>query len=197
MAEQLEQEESTGIHTLRVLATTLKKRDTKYIASLRQDLQQMGAGSTQDGVGEIYQALSSLVQVIVEGQMPPPKDVESDVLRAVESAGNGNGSGNTVNEPGYTEGSSADVLDHPKPKLPTRFHATVNIDAKDAKRLSSKVGEISQEVLQHLAGVLGAKVEISIEIDATIPGGASDSLVRTITENCRTLGFQSHEFEEE
>lgn len=35
------------------------------------------------------------------------------------------------------------------------------------------------------------------EVDATIPAGASDHLVRTVTENCRTLRFTSQGFEKE
>ena len=42
----------------------------------------------------------------------------------------------------------------------------------------------------------GVTVRVTLEIDADIPQGASDELVRTITENCRTLKFQSHGFED-
>jgi hypothetical protein len=36
-----------------------------------------------------------------------------------------------------------------------------------------------------------------IEVEATIPAGASDYVVRTVTENCRTLKFTSQGFEKE
>jgi hypothetical protein len=39
-------------------------------------------------------------------------------------------------------------------------------------------------------------VEVVFEIDARFPGGAPDTVVRTITENCRVLKFTSAEFEE-
>jgi hypothetical protein len=35
------------------------------------------------------------------------------------------------------------------------------------------------------------------EIDAEIPSGAPDQVVRTVTENCRTLKFTSQGFEAE
>ena len=36
-----------------------------------------------------------------------------------------------------------------------------------------------------------------LEIQATIPDGAPDNVVRTVTENCRTLKFKTHGFEKE
>jgi hypothetical protein len=51
-------------------------------------------------------------------------------------------------------------------------------------------------VVAHLAGLLDAKVNITIEIDANIPSGAPDNVVCTVTENCRTLKFDSWGFEE-
>jgi hypothetical protein len=44
---------------------------------------------------------------------------------------------------------------------------------------------------------IGAAVTVTIEIQAILPGGASDQLVRTVTENSRTLRFKSHGFEVE
>jgi hypothetical protein len=40
-------------------------------------------------------------------------------------------------------------------------------------------------------------VEVTLEIHARLPDGASDSLVRTITENARTLRFDGAGFEAE
>lgn len=51
--------------------------------------------------------------------------------------------------------------------------------------------------MQHLAGLVGANVEVTLEIQADIPGGAPDHVVRTVTENCRTLKFKTYGFEEE
>jgi hypothetical protein len=42
-----------------------------------------------------------------------------------------------------------------------------------------------------------ATVEITLEIEAAIPEGAPDNVVRTVTENCRTLKFRTHGFEED
>ena len=40
------------------------------------------------------------------------------------------------------------------------------------------------------------KVTVTLEIAAELPEGASDKLVRDITENCRTLKFTNQGFEE-
>jgi hypothetical protein len=50
--------------------------------------------------------------------------------------------------------------------------------------------------VQYLSGLLGSKVTITVEIEAEIPAGAPDNVVRTVTENCRTLKFDDQGFEE-
>jgi predicted AAA+ superfamily ATPase len=82
----------------------------------------------------------------------------------------------------------------PKAPKPKRYHGTVILDPA---RVGRDAGKIAEEVVQHLAGLVGANVEVTLEIQADIPGGAPDHVVRTVTENCRTLKFQSYGFEEE
>jgi hypothetical protein len=76
---------------------------------------------------------------------------------------------------------------------PKRFYGSVHLDPL---RMGRDAGQIAEAVVQHLASVLGADVEIRLEIDAKIPDGASDEVVRTVTENARTLKFDQHGFEE-
>jgi len=47
----------------------------------------------------------------------------------------------------------------------------------------------------HLAGIVGAKVSVTLEIEATVPDGVPENVVRTVTENSRTLKFTSFGFE--
>jgi len=63
-------------------------------------------------------------------------------------------------------------------------------------KLSRGVDAIASSVVQHLAGLLDAKVTITKEIEAEIPTGAPDNVVRTVTENGQTLKFESSGFEE-
>jgi len=55
---------------------------------------------------------------------------------------------------------------------------------------------MANEIVQYLMKQPGAKVEITLEIQAEIPNGAPDDLVRTVGENCRTLKFTTLDFEE-
>ena len=41
--------------------------------------------------------------------------------------------------------------------------------------------------MQHLALLPDSKVDVVMEIQAEIPDGTPDQVVRTVTENCRTL----------
>ena len=81
-----------------------------------------------------------------------------------------------------------------QPRALRRFHGRATLDSL---RLSSEAGKVHEEVVQHLKGLPGAVVEVSLEIKAFIPDGAPDNVVRTVTENCRTLKFESQGFEEE
>jgi len=75
-----------------------------------------------------------------------------------------------------------------------RFHGSVRVDPT---RVVRDAGRIADEVIAHLAGQMGAEVTVTIEIEARLPNGATDQLVRTVTENSRTLKFDSHGFETE
>ncbi len=75
---------------------------------------------------------------------------------------------------------------------PKRFHATVTLDATRVGRDSSRIAE---EVVAHLVGLVGSTVTVTLEIDAEMPAGTPDHVVRTVTENCRTLKFRSQGFE--
>jgi len=50
--------------------------------------------------------------------------------------------------------------------------------------------------VQHLSSIVRADVQITLDIQAELPEGAQDKLVRDVTENCRTLKFDEFGFEE-
>jgi hypothetical protein len=64
-------------------------------------------------------------------------------------------------------------------------------------RLGRDAGNLAEEIVQHLTTLPGAKVELTLEIQARLPEGAPDHVVRTVTENARTLKFTTQAFEEE
>jgi hypothetical protein len=67
----------------------------------------------------------------------------------------------------------------------------------DAARVGRDASRIADEVIAHLAGQIGAEVTVTLDIEARLPEGAPEQVVRTVTENSRTLGFSSHGFERE
>jgi hypothetical protein len=77
---------------------------------------------------------------------------------------------------------------------PKRYHGTVELDAS---RVGRDAGRIADEVIAHLVGLVGANVSVTLEIEAEIPNGAPDNVVRTVTENGRTLKFKNQGFERE
>ena len=79
-------------------------------------------------------------------------------------------------------------------QLPIRFHGSKELDAT---RVGRDAGQIAEEVISHLSGLVGAEVKVTLEIDANIPAGAPDNVVRTVTENSNTLKFKTHGFEKE
>jgi predicted AAA+ superfamily ATPase len=80
------------------------------------------------------------------------------------------------------------------PARPKRFHATVTLDPTRVGRDASRVAD---EVITHLCGLVGAQVKVTLEIEAEVPSGVPDNVVRTVTENSRTLKFDTHGFETE
>ena len=65
----------------------------------------------------------------------------------------------------------------------------------DPTRVGRDASRIADEVIAHLAAPVGAEVTVTLEIEASLPDGASEQVVRTVTENGRTLRFTSQGFE--
>lgn len=65
----------------------------------------------------------------------------------------------------------------------------------DPARVGRDASKIADEVIAHLAGLMGASVTVTLEIEAQIPSGAPDHVVRTVTENGRSLRLTSQGFE--
>jgi predicted AAA+ superfamily ATPase len=107
---------------------------------------------------------------------------------ASSTATSGSPSGQPAGASPGTPGTS------PAPTRPKRFHGTVTLDATRVGRDASKVAD---EVITHLGGLVGAQVKVTLEIEAEVPAGVPENVVRTVTENSRTLKFDTHGFESE
>ena len=83
--------------------------------------------------------------------------------------------------------AGTDVVDEPGPVESRRYHASVRLDPA---RVGRDASQIAEEVIAHLVGLTGAEVTVTIDIEARLPDGAPDQVVRTVTENGRTLEFE-------
>jgi hypothetical protein len=52
-------------------------------------------------------------------------------------------------------------------------------------------------VIAHLVGLVRANMRVTLEIEAELPDGVPEQVVRVVVDNGRTLKFTSHGFERE
>ena len=93
-------------------------------------------------------------------------------------------------EEGQGEGEPEPV--GPVARVLRRFHGSV---ALDPVRANKDIADIVDNVVQHL--VSEGEVQLRLEIEADMPDGAPDNVVRTVNENAKVLKFDSFGFEEE
>ncbi len=75
-----------------------------------------------------------------------------------------------------------------------RFYGAKSLDPQ---RVSRDADQIAEEIVKHLVALVDANVEVKLEISADVPSGVPDDVVRTVTENAKTLKFEQHGFESE
>jgi hypothetical protein len=127
------------------------------------------------------------------------KQSEAETARATASLGPTAGGetaepsagGQTIATGGVVAGTSTVS---PTSARPRRFYGTV---ALDATRVGRDAGRIADEVIAHLSGLVGSSVNVTLEIEADVDVGVPENVVRTVTENSRTLKFSSYGFEQE
>lgn len=125
---------------------------------------------------------------------------QTDAVRAPQQLGgvgvNNSGESATtssqdpVNSAGACAGAGASA-DQREAELPHRFYGSVLLPADVYGR---RFTEVSREIIDYLVSQ-GTDVEISIDIQARRAAGFSEGDVRTLSENARTLKFESAGFE--
>jgi hypothetical protein len=140
--------------------------------------------SGENSSGLLVRSNVAQKQIQAETAPPPSRPTESTEDTEIEPTPDATtGGATTINPPA------------PKPaQTPKRYHGSVTLNPT---RVGRDAGRIADEVIAHLTGLVGANVKITLEIEAEIPGGAPDHVVRTVTENSRTLKFTSQGFEME
>lgn len=124
------------------------------------------------------------------------KQYQEDTAAAESAASrtiSGSGGNPPTPGPGPANPKTEKAVRVEPPRL-KRFHGSVTLDPT---RVGRDAGKIADEVISHLVGLVGSDVTITLEIAANIPNGAPDTVVRTVTENARTLKFSEQGFESE
>jgi hypothetical protein len=139
-----------------------------------------------DAESLVVQSESAAAQMEADRASTTPTGSATDSDRRV-----GPGTSSTTGGPGPTSGSGT-VIGPSVPQL-RRFHGSVKLDPV---RLGRDAARIAEEVVQHLSSIVGAEVQVTLDVQVELPERASEKLVRDVTENCRTLKFVDFGFEE-
>jgi hypothetical protein len=120
------------------------------------------------------------VEAVIQAGYAPPASVE---------AINNSGASYT---PLPTAGTEINVELSPAAPKNTRFYMSADLDKT---RINRDVQNLVEEVISHLTSADGATLEISLEVNVTALNGLSQNVVRTVSENCRTLKVKDFGFE--
>jgi len=142
--------------------------------------------------------LASISEANLSGLLVRPdiayKQYEADTAAAQAAAAGTTGTPTAT----PTGTGSAPMIAKPEKPAPAespklrRFHGSVTLDPT---RVGRDAGRIADEVIAHLVGLVGSEVTVTLEIAALIQNGAPENVVRTVTENARTLKFSDQGFE--
>jgi len=77
---------------------------------------------------------------------------------------------------------------------PTHYYGRVTLDSL---RWTRSVTDIAEAIVDQLAKAPGAKVTITIEVEADANDGFDENVKRTVTENATVLKLDTSEFEDD
>jgi hypothetical protein len=179
-------------------------RDGLMLLTWEQDA--FAYAESYDEVAARYRGLRGGQNVTILDHSAPGLLVKPDVARRqldAEAPPGTEGAGTTTERGGSSTSGTATgtgsttTMTPPGPVAepkPRRFYGSV---ALDPTRVGRDASRIAEEVIAHIAGLTGAQVTVTLEIEATVPDGTPEHVVRVVTENSRTLRFTSHGFERE
>jgi hypothetical protein len=119
----------------------------------------------------------------VGGGLPP----------SISPEATGSGQGSVAGVPGQVMGPVAGSAPKPSSGLvPTAFHGSIQIKLSAAKM---HLVQVAEEIINLLASDPNATLNITLEINAEFPRGASDQIRRATLENATSLGFKTKDWE--
>lgn len=146
--------------------------------------------SSVDRAGYIVKLLAALKQINSDRQEKQNNTPNNDLIQPAGGNRISNNSGKTVDDPGGEKPIPS--TESPKPQnRHFTLHATL-----DSTRVVKNVGNLMDEVINHLMQVEGSKVTIELHVEAEMEDGTPVPIVRTVTENCRALKVEDFGFSE-
>jgi predicted AAA+ superfamily ATPase len=94
-----------------------------------------------------------------------------------------------------TGNTSSVFRDPPESEVPKNTHFYMSAQL-DTTRIGRDVQKLVEEVISHLASIDRAQVEVLLELNVNAPEGIPQQIVRTVSENCRTLRVRSFGFDD-
>jgi hypothetical protein len=115
--------------------------------------------------------------------------------RAVQAGGDGGSMTYTFPQPGIGDIPTVQENPIPAPEVPknTHFYMTAQLDTT---RIGRDIQRLVEEIISHLTSIDGAQVEVSLDVNVKSQNGLSQQVVRTVSENCRTLRVRTFGFDE-
>jgi hypothetical protein len=116
---------------------------------------------------------------------------------ATVPSNNGNQGSGISPDPTQTTGAGTQDVPEvpPAPEVPKNKHFFMSATL-DNTRIGRDVQKLVEEVISHLTTSDGNQVEVSLEVNVKSPDGLSPQVVRTVSENCRTLKVKDFGFDE-
>ena len=154
-------------------ATTITWQQDTFAYAEAHDGERWVGLHTDDAIPPAPSGLLIHPDHVPEPQQQPPTDTDEPLEGTDDPDG-------PITAPGEWQ--------EPQPSKPTQFYAQFNLDPV---RGIKQLGEIGD----HVTSKLGEAVELVLEIRATSDEGFDEATRRTVSENARSLGAESSEFE--
>lgn len=127
-------------------------------------------------------------QMVEDARMAGAASIDDESESGWSGARGGRSDLGNQGEPEGDTASNRDEVVDSGPATNRRYHGAVQLDPE---RVGLTAGQVAEEIVAHLVGLEGAEVRVTLEIDARIPDGAPSHVVRIVTENSNTLGFET------
>jgi predicted AAA+ superfamily ATPase len=133
-----------------------------------------------------------LVKVDVAKKQLAEEKTKRNIENGMKLEGSSNPTEGTY--PPIDSSSHIGEIQEPLSSLPKNTHFFMSAQL-DPTRIGRDVQKLVEEVINHLTSVDGAQVKVSLEVNIESPEGVPQRIVRTVSENCRTLRIENFGFD--